>query len=346
MEISGEKILKKGTRTSKWIIIGYIICIIAIIGAAYSMVYREENLMPEPIDFTTNVAIGLETDKYAYLKIEGLTDEVAIFGDVENESDSTNDRYYIAMNGSYLYIVDLNFETIDMLKEIQDYTYSTDENAVPPEAVTVYGMTEAVPEELKTYMVDFFNQSIGGENQITIDDFEDYFGSVLLNVRRSPIDTTVEEAIIICSAFIALIIFVYHLVSLASKLKMKKYITKNGYKEDLIEQLENSVEEKHYKDKVIITKDFLVDFNNDKFSVVKFSDVKWIYIHNVKYYGVLTVSSSIMACLDDGKTKFQCVNINGKPTDEFVGIFNKICEKVPADCLKGFTAENKREYKG
>ena len=65
----------------------------------------------------------------------------------------------------------------------------------------------------------------------------------------------------------------------------------------------------------------------------------------MKYYGVVTASSSIIAHLRDGKTDMQCVQIKGDSTEEFLGIFNKICEKAPADCLKGFTTENQKEFK-
>ena len=100
------------------------------------------------------------------------------------------------------------------------------------------------------------------------------------------------------------------------------------------------------RDKIIITKDFLVDLKSQGgFAIFKFSDVKWVHIHNVKYYGVVTTSSSIVVHLKDGKTNINCVKIKGGTTEEFLEIFNKICEKVPTDCLKGYTKENQEEFK-
>ena len=121
---------------------------------------------------------------------------------------------------------------------------------------------------------------------------------------------------------------------------------KNDYENELANQLDDNVEEKHYKDKIIITKDFLVDLKSQGgFAIFKFSDVKWVHIHNVKYYGVVITSSSIIVHLKDGKTNINCVKIKGGTTDEFLEIFNKICEKVPTDCLKGYTKENQEEFK-
>lgn len=345
MEMSGEKLIKKAKKTPMGVIIGYLICLIAIIGATFSMEYRIENCTPDAINFTTDGAFGMAENQYAYLEVQGLTDEVAIYGDTENRNSSTNDRYYIALNDGYWYVVDLNFETIDKLKDIQDYTYSTDENAVAPTPVTIYGITEKVPTELQKMLVDFYNEGIEDEYKISLDEFEKYFGSVLLNVRKDAVDTFIEEIIILIAGVAIFVIFISHIANAISKNRVKKYIKKNEYEAELVNQLDDFVEEKHYKDKVILTKDFFVDTQNGGFTAFKFSDVKWVHIHNVKYYGTITVSSSIIVHLKDGKTNLQCLTIRRDVTDEFMGIFNKICEKVPEDCLKGFTQENQKEFK-
>ena len=345
MEMNGEQIIKKAQKTPTWILIGYIICIIAIIGASFSIDYRNQNEMPEAIDFTTDGALGLAENQYAYLDVQGLSDEIAIYGNAEDTNDSTNDRYYIAFNEGYWYVVDLDFDTIDMLQEIQNYTYSTDENAVAPESVKIYGMTENISDELKQMLIDFYNEGIDEEYQISLENFDIYFGSVLLNVRKSPVDTFGEEMIITLAGIVIVIIAISHITASMIKSRTKRYIKKNGYEEELARQLDDCVEEKHYKDKVILTKDFLVDLQGNRFIAFKYADIKWVHIHNVKYYGVVTASSSIIVHLRDGKTDMQCVQIKGDSTEEFLGIFNKICKKAPADCLKGFTTENQKEFK-
>lgn len=346
MEMKGEQILKKGKKTPKWILWGYAIIILVAVISIGVMMYREENEKPEPIDFTTNGAIDMAIDQYAYLDVEGLTDEVAIYGYTENENSEENDRYYLAFNDGYLYVVDLNFETIDQLKQIQEYTYSTDENLTIPEPVRIYGMTESVPLELQQMVVEYYNEFVGEEYAISVDEFEMYFGSVLLNVRRTPVDTTIEGAIFTLSIIALIIMIIMHIVSKVARAKMRKYLKNNEYEQDITEQLDDLVEEKYYKDKIILTRDFLVDLKSGLgFQAFKYSDVKWIHIHTVKYYGIVTVSSSIIVHLKDGKTNIQCVEIKGKETEEFMEIFNKICEKIPQDSLKGYTQENIKSYK-
>lgn len=144
MEIKGEQIVKKGKKMPQWIWIGYLVCIIVIIVAAFLINDKETNRLPEAIDFTTEGALGMKENQYAYLEVQGLTDEIAVYGNTDNTSDSSNDRYCIAFNNGYWYVVDLDFETMDKLKAIKEYTYSTDENAVQPESVKIYGMTENI----------------------------------------------------------------------------------------------------------------------------------------------------------------------------------------------------------
>ena len=346
MKIKGEEIVKKGKKMPKWIWLGYIVCIIAMILASYSIESRQEKSLPDAIDFTTEGALGMAENQYAYLEVQGITDEIAIYGDANNTSDSNNDRYCIAFNNGYWYVVDLDFETIDKLKEIKEYTYSTDENATEPEPVKIYGMTERVSDDLKQMLIDYYNEGLEESNKIELADFERYFGSVLLNVRRTPVNTTIENIILVLATIGFIVFVIYNICIFIVKNRIKKYLKQNNYENELAEQLDDNVEEKHYKDKIIITKDFLVDLKSlGGFTTFKFSDVKWVHIHNVKYYGVVTTSSSIIVHLKDGKTSVNCVKIKGGTTDEFLAVFNKICEKVPVDCLKGYTKENQEEFK-
>ena len=342
MEINGEQIIKKVVKIPLWIIMVYIISILVIIVSIFWINYIKRTETPEPINFTTNGTIGMETEQYAYLNIQGLTSEVAIYGDLDNENSSSNDRYYIAINEGYMYIVDLNFKTIELLKPWQEYFYSEDENVKTPKEVTIYGMTESIPNELKYIILDYYNESVSEEQQISINDFENYFGSVLLNVRKEPVDTSAQRALIILGVFGIILISTIHIDIAIQKNKVKKYLKENGYEDDIIYELNNCIEEMHYKNKIILTKNFFVDLNN-KLAIFKFSDVKWAHIHNIKSYGITGISE-LFIYLKDGKTKLTCLKIKGEVTEEFIGILNKIFKNASNDCLRGYTHENFRAF--
>ena len=279
MEMNGKQILKKAKKTLPGIKIAYIIVFLAVIISVGVIIYRDEYKKPEAIDFTTNGAIGMATDQYAYLDVEGLTEEVAIYG-------------------GYLYVVDLNFEIIEQLKAIQQYTYSTDENAVAPEPVKIYGMTETIPDDLKEMILDYYNESASEENKITLEEFDLYFGSVLLNARRDPIDITIETTIIGIALMALVVIIVLHISLKIVTKRTTKYLESSGYEEDLEHQLDDFVEEKFYNEKVIFTKDYFVVVRGNLVAF-KYSDVKWIYTHTVKQYGFITINSSIIVHLND-----------------------------------------------
>lgn len=343
MNSDGENIIKK-TKIPSSLIIGYIVCVVLII-VSLGLINNKEKNQPTPIDFTTNGAIGMEAGKYAYLDVEGLSKEVAIYGNVDNENDESNDRYYIAISNGYWYIIDLNFETIDKLKDIQEYTYSTDANATKPETVKIYGVTEEISTELKKKIIDYYNEGLEDDEKIDESVFENYFGSVMLNVRKSPVDTTTEDLIIVFAGIGLIVLIIYHISISIVKKGVRKYLKDNQYEEELIDELNNNVEAKYYKGDVILTKNFFVNKKNGSLVIFKYSDVKWIYTSNLKYRGIITTSTSIIARLKDGKTNLQCISINGKETAEFSEVFKKICEKVSDECLKGYTVENEKEYK-
>lgn len=336
--MDGKQILKKSKKIPTKIKIGYIISIFMVLIAIYlisSAQKASEGI--EPVNISETGTYELGGNQYVSIDVQGLTTEIARLGD----SNHIEGRYFIALSDENLFLVDLDTETIDKLKEVQEYLNSDSE--VIPQSVLINGITEEIPTELKKIIVEYYNSIVGEENAITETEFENLFGSVLINTRKGVVDTSFEESFIILGVFGIIIIFITHIIEMFSNKKIIDYLKKNNYEEDLINQLDNSVEEKHYKDKVIITKDYLVDISH-KFTAFKFSDVKWIHVHNVRYYGTITVSSSIIVHLKDGKTNLQCVEIKGKETDEFAGILNKICEKIPADSLKGYTKENAKEF--
>lgn len=335
--MSSNEILKQGKHTSKKFLIVYAICIIAIIFSLIIATERIENEKSNATDFTQNGAIGTEIGKYVYLQIDGLSDVIATYG--ENEIE----KYYIAINGYNWYIVSLSSTDLEELKNIQAYTYGQIDNK--PASVTIYGITEEVPEDLKKIAIDFYNKGLEDDEKITIDDFENYFGSVMLNTTKDPVDLTIETIVGLISIITLFVVVIIQFFNKLIRIKVNKYLEKNNYKEELEKQLSNNIEETFFNEKLIITKDFLIDTTNGSFVVVKFSDIKWIYMYRLKYYGVVSISNNIIIQLKDGKTQFQCLNTKGKISDEFENAFEKICKKVSNDTLKGYTQENIKEYK-
>ena len=302
--MKAHKILKDGKKSPKKFFFLYFICIFLVVISSLMAVKKVEDEKHNAIDLSQTGGLGTEAEKYVYLRIDELTDAIAVSSNDEDE------KYYLAISDSYWYVVRLSKTDLEELKDIQAYTYGEIDNK--PASVTVYGITEKVPEQIREYAVEFFNKEHEDDQKITVEDFESYFGSVMLDTARDSVDLTLE---------------------------------KNNYEKELEKQLEDSVEETFFNDKLIITKDFLVDTTKDSFVAVKFLDIKWIYTHRLKYYGVVSISNNIIVVLKDAKTQLQFLDTNGKISDEFEKAFDKICDKLPNDSLKGYTQENIIEFK-
>lgn len=310
--------LKQGKHTSKKFFIIEFICIVVIILSVFIMSDRIEKEKPNATDLSQNGAIGTEAGKYVYLQIDGLSDEIAIGPDDE--------KYYVAINDGVGYIVSLSSVELEELNNIHEYTYGNIENR--PASVNVYGITKEVPDDLKQIAIDFFNEGLDDEQKITVDQ-----------------DVSLELILVLISVITLFVTIIIQICNKVIRIKTFKYLEKNSYEKELEKQLEDNVEETFFNDKLIVTKDFLVDTTGETFVAVKFSDIKWIYTHRLKYYGVVSISNNIIILLNDGKTQFQCLDTKGKISDEFEKAFDKICDKLPNDSLKGYTQENIIEFK-
>ena len=328
--------LKQGKHTSKKFFILEILCIVISFVAIFIMSSRIEKEKPNATDLTQNGAIGTEKDKYVYLQIDGLSDEIAI--------GPEDEKYYVAINGNEWYIVSLSSADLEELNDIHEYTYGKIENK--PASVVVYGITEEVPDDIKEIAIEFFNQGLEDDQKITMEEFESYFGSVMLNTSKNPVDISLESIIILISVITLFVMIIIQICNKVIRLRTFKYLEKNNYEKELEKQLDDDIEETYFNDKLIITKDFIVDMTGESFVAVKFSDIKWVYTHRLKYYGVVSISNNIIIVLNDGKTQFQCLDTKGKISEEFEKVFEKICEKIPNDSLKGYTEENIAEFKG
>lgn len=335
--MKANEILKKGKKTSKVFLIFYFVCMILIIISAVVATEKVEAEKPNATDLAENGAIGTESDKYVYLQVDGLSDAIATAIDDESE------KYYIAINNYDWYIVRLTNTELEELKNIQAYTYGQVENK--PASVIIYGMTEDVPEKLKEIAVDFYNQGLEEDKKITIDQFENYFGSVMLDTAKDPADLTIETVVALISIITIIVVMIIQLTNKLVRVKVFKYLEKNNYKEELEKQLNDNIEETFFNDKLIITKDFIVDTTKGAFVAVKFSDIKWVYTHRLKYYGIVSISNNIIMILNDGKTQFQCLDTKGKLSDDFEKAFDKICDKLSNNVLKGYTQENIAEFR-
>ena len=232
--------LKQGKHTSKKFFIIEFICIVVIILSVFIMSDRIEKEKPNATDLSQNGAIGTEAGKYVYLQIDGLSDEIAIGPDDE--------KYYVAINDGVGYIVSLSSVELEELNNIHEYTYGNIENR--PASVNVYGITKEVPDDLKQIAIDFFNEGLDDEQKITVDQFEDYFGSVLLDTSENPVDVSLELILVLISVITLFVTIIIQICNKVIRIKTFKYLEKNSYEKEL-EKINFNMENAEGKIKVI-----------------------------------------------------------------------------------------------
>ena len=133
------------------------------------------------------IAIGIyenrqKEEDYSYLNdiIENKNNEVDALGYLEITQEpysiakyeyDDNHAFYIVFDGRYYYIAYLSDEVYEALN-----TENLNDNSIK-----IYGTTASTPNEVREIAIDAYNEGLDEENQISLDDFESYFGTVYLN---------------------------------------------------------------------------------------------------------------------------------------------------------------------
>lgn len=93
----------------------------------------------------------------------------------------------------------------------------------------------------------FFNEGLDDEQKITVDQFEDYFGSVLLDTSENPVDVSLELILVFISVITLFVTIIIQICNKVIRIKTFKYLEKNSYEKELEKQLEDNVEETFFR---------------------------------------------------------------------------------------------------
>jgi len=194
---------------------------------------------------------------------------------------------------------------------------------------------------LKKIAIDAYNKifALSDDEKITMEDYEFAFGKVFLNTDVDFVDTNIEDTIIMMCILIVVFMMIIISVLSSNRKRTNKYLKKNNYENELIKEFDDEKNLKSFrKEKIIITKNFLVDLQSG-FIVVKFSDFKWIYEIET------STSKCLMIHLKDGKTKVQVLEYSQKDNNEYQDVLKIVLQKLPKDCINGNSKKEKEEYK-
>lgn len=268
-----------------------------------------------------------KTDKKAYINLNMIPYQFAV-------SDDTENSFFIVADDQYLYIAYMSPSDFERLNN----------EDIVNNPVRIEGITETTTEQIKQLAINTYNEGLEEDEQISIDEFNNYFGSVYLNM-------TIEgnsNANILLGLFILFLLFgvIGTISSLIQLISFKKKTSKMDY--DLIEELDNEMndEKSFYYEKIhlYLTDKHIINFDG-KFIVIDYKDIVWMYPFEQRTNGIKT-SQAIKVMTEDGKTyTIATIDVVSKAKKEIYNeIWNTIISKNNK-MLLGYTKENIQEMK-
>lgn len=330
MKFKNENVLREEKRIKKNIIIGIILIVVSFVmfyfgNKAMEMAdnnIKDMNLIIESDDTKKD---GLET----YLNIKKNVYRFAVY-------DTTSDAYYFVTDGKYIYIA---YMSVEKYREISDDNSNS-------EYIKVKGITSETPDDVKEIAVDSYNEifELEDDERIGIKDFDNYFGPIYLDMTNDTSDAGGVEFLI---GFILLMIgFVLFILNNKVRCGYKKSLKK--YTDNEIENIDNEMnsEESFYYDraKLYLTPNYIINFSRG-FSIIKYSDILWIYPYVHRTNGIKDTQSIIVKDKFGKNYIIANLSIVTKAKKEaFNEIMNTIISKNDK-LLVGYNSENGKKYK-
>ena len=269
------------------------------------------------------------SNQKGYIEVTNITDVVAYYpGD--------NNKFYFVMDKeNYIYILRMN--------NINHTKLSTHASLEAP--MKVEGMTKKIPSDVKKIAIEVYNEMIGEEVEpLTNDTFEEYFGSIYLDLEASTIQgADIALLIGVLGSLFGMGFILYGGIGVwRFKRKVNKLSEEEIY---TLDQEMNDKDAFYYPNAhTFLTKNYIVNFAST-FDAIAYRDVIWVYKLIRRQNGV-KASESVIVMTKNGKTH-TIATLNGL-TKKAKDVFDEILETIASrstDALLGYTSENRRNVK-
>lgn len=326
--MENKRSLKSISKSRKGLlIVGIIIIVVGLFGGGILSYLIS---IEEPAELSTIS----EKDEFVKVDVDLVTSYFATL-----TTDDSLEKYYFITADDRLYIAKLDDETFAKLKANYDYNYSTDESASAPDAVTIMGFSDEIPDEVKKFAIDYFSESEGLE--LTIQDFEELVYPFLIDTYKTKTDTIMDIATIfgITTVIGLVIVMIYMNNTNKTKKSLHKYQKELSAIE---EELDN--ESTFHSDvcKTYVTENYLIS-NNNGLKILKLTDIVWLYPFEYRSKGVATQKSIYVITKDGTKNIVGSINSWGKIKEEAYNELYQLLLKKTPDALHGYSKANKEK---
>lgn len=326
---------KEILKPQKKLLVIAIILMIVTVGMFYLNTYVETKRAKEKTEaiaenYDDLISEGRDNEKeYVEVTIADVPYHVAT-----KEVDTAKYKYYIVFDvNDLMYVVRLTDSTYYRLEDMYESN--------PEEfSYKLVGYIYDTPNELEEIIIDVYNE-VMGEDVITEENFEMYFGKTYLDETKTPVTVSSAATVIfiVIGVLSGTFAFVFILVYIINSSRRKK-VLKNYPEEDLESELDKSSTIAYEKQKVYLTDKYLISAING-LSVIEYNDIAWMYNEKRSYNGIPT-GVTLLAYQTNGK-RVQLAS-TWKNEEILKEIMTKIYEKNP-NILVGFTPENRKQFK-
>lgn len=282
----------------------------------------------EPEDLTSfHEIIISDKDSTGKLAKVNVSEIPYAFAQYSNEIRS--DKYYFILDENYMYVAYLDYDSYKKLnnKNITD------------NPITIYGKTKKIPSDVLKLAIDTYNE-VAGEEFLTNDNYESYIGNLYLDITDTSTITDVYLFISIIFLIISIIAGVIYIRRIKSIKKLNNYYTDSEW-EIIEKELIDNVIISFPKINLYLTDNYLID-KNSGLSIIRYSDIVWFYLYQLKRYGITTNQNIIVYTNDKKKHVIATINGSSKKKDEIINsIVSNILAKNPK-ALYGYNKENRK----
>lgn len=266
--------------------------------------------------------------KRSYININSIPYKFAVY-------DGIDEAYYFVADKNYMYVAYMD-ET--------DFKLLNDED-IKNNPKRIEGTTEYVTKEIKKLAIDTYNEAMENEeDKLSIADYDNYFGSVYLDIRT---ESDTEGGFYYLLFIMTLIGGVTMLIIERIYVhKFNKGIKKLSDSEIMnLDNEMNSADAFYYsKARLYLTNNYIINFGGT-FRAIKYDDIIWIYPFEYRTNGIKTSQSIIVVTKDGKKNRVASIDVITKKKKEMYNeIFNTIASKNK-NIIVGYTKETIKQAK-
>ena len=302
-----KKYIKPSAKVYIYALIWLVISTTLLFGFDYLDSYYDAK---EPIKFKRNT----KENTYGYIDVQYLS------------------KWLYKEGNAYTVIIDE--EDIGKYKDMIDYTYNKDENAVAPPTIRMKGNVEQLDEVKAENISDTFDYK-------NADEYYRAMGKMILNSKTTPL--SLLSIFCLLSLIVTVPFFIKSVKEIITQSKcflksINKLNDKNEYDKacDELNQEDRYIFNEHG---VILTQHFI--FVKNKGIAINFNNLLWCYKRTQSYNGVVVDRCIIMYTLSQGKLRLAFK----RKYEFFIAQILDIISDKNSEAICGFTKENKHEYK-